>query len=228
MKKILTILFLSSICLVSIAEDKWHPTPSWPFVYSDFLPAVIHTYDGKILHVQANIHIGRHKLWYKSSKQENLEAKAGLIRDIRFNNNERYIEVNKKICLIVREDTIKNKVHRLLQSTEVDMPRYNEAVRDMKMAESSSNIDIAELNDLNLDMSVRESSEIAEQQPLPLQEVYYIQIDKNTFEATESNILKNLSGKEERNAYRAYTRKAEVLTGNFNSMLDVYTTFFLK
>ena len=108
------------------------------------------------------------------------------------------------------------------------MPRYNEAVRDMKMAESSSSFDIAGLNDLNLDMSVRESSEIAEQQPLPLQEIYYIQIDNNTFEATESNILKNLSGKEERNAYRAYTRKAEVLTGNFNSMLDVYTTFFLK
>ena len=228
MKKILTILFLSTICLASIAEDKWHPIPSWPFVYSDFLPAVIHTHDGKALQVQANIHIGRHKLWYKSSKQENLEAKAGLIRDIRFSNNERYIEVNKKICLIVREDTIKNKVHRLLQSTEVDMPRYNEAVRDMKMAESSSSFDIAGLNDLNLDMSVRESSEIAEQQPLPLQEVYYIQIDNNTFEATESNILKNLSGKEERNAYRAYTRKAEVLTGNVNSMLDVYTTFFLK
>ena len=168
MKKILTILFLSTISLASIAEDKWHPIPSWPFVYYDFLPAVIHTHDGKALQVQANIHIGRHKLWYKSSKQENLEAKAGLIRDIRFSNNERYIEVNKKICLIVREDTIKNKVHRLLQSTEVDMPRYDEAVRDMKMAESSSNLDIAGLNDLNLDMSVRESSEIAEQQPLPL------------------------------------------------------------
>lgn len=228
MKKILTILFLSTICLASVAEDKWSPIPSWPFVYQEFLPAIIHTQKGKTLSVQANIHIGRHKLWYKSTKQENLEAKSGLIRDIRINNIDRYIEVDNKICLIIREDTIKNKIHRLLQSTEVDMPRYNEMVRTMKMAESSSNIDIAGLNELNLDMSVRESSELAEQKPLPIQYVFYIQKDKDTFEATESNILKNLSDKEERNAYRAYTRKAEVLTGNLNSMFDVYTTFFLK
>jgi len=83
------------------------------------------------------------------------------------------------------------------------------------------------LNDLNLDVAVRESSNISEQEPLPIKNVFFIQIGDETFEATESNILQHLD-KEERKVYKAYTRKAEIITSDMNSMLDVFTTFFLR
>ncbi len=225
-KSLYTLLFLF-LSLSTMADDTWQPVPAWPFVYQDFTQAVIHTTKGKTVNAKANIHIGRHYLWY-SSNGKNLEAKKGTIKDIIFTNGNRYIDVKGKICRIVSEDTVSGKQYRLLHSQEVDTRRYNEIVRNHKSAESSSTLDIAGLNDMNLDMSVRESASIYEQEPLPIKDVFYIQIGNDTFEANESNIMKHLEGKEERKAYKAYTRKAEIMMGNMSSLIDVYTTFFVK
>lgn len=212
--------------LSASADDKWQPVPSWPFIYSDFQSAVIKTVKGKTVNAKANIHIGHHYLWYES-KGKNLEAKKGTVKEVIFPNGKHHIAVGDKICLVIKEDTIKGKLHRLLYSEEVDMPRYNDIIRNNKAAESSSTIDFMGLNDLNLDVAVRESSNISEQEPLPIKNVFFIQIGDETFEATESNILQHLD-KEERKVYKAYTRKAEIITSDMNSMLDVFTTFFLR
>lgn len=225
-KHILTLTLLILCMLSASADDKWQPVPSWPFIYSDFQSAVIKTVKGKTVNAKANIHIGHHYLWYES-KGKNLEAKKGTVKEVIFPNGKHYIAVGDKICLVIKEDTIKGKLHRLLYSEEVDMPRYNDIVRNNKAAESSSTIDFMGLNDLNLDVAVRESSNISEQEPLPIKNVFFIQIGDETFEATESNILQHLD-KEERKVYKAYTRKAEIITSDMNSMLDVFTTFFLR
>lgn len=57
---------------------------------------------------------------------------------------------------------------------------------------------------------------------------FYMLYNDETFEVTEGNILKHLGSKEERNAYRAFTRKAEVLYGSKTSMMTVWNTFFVK
>lgn len=225
-KHILTLTLLILCMLSASADDKWQPVPSWPFIYSDFQSAVIKTVKGTTVNAKANIHIGHHYLWYES-KGKNLEAKKGTVKEVIFPNGKHHIAVGDKICLVVKEDTIKGKLHRLLYSEEVDMPRYNDIVRNNKAAESSSTIDFIGLNDLNLDVAVRESSYISEQEPLPIKNVFFIQIGDETFEATESNILQHLD-KEERKVYKAYTRKAEIITSDMNSMLDVFTTFFLR
>ena len=227
MRKHILTLTLFILCMLSAsADDKWQPVPSWPFIYSDFQSAVIKTVKGTTVNAKANIHIGHHYLWYES-KGKNLEAKKGTVKEVIFPNSKHYIAVRDKICLVIKEDTIKGKLHRLLYSEEVDMPRYNDIVRNNKAAESSSTIDFMGLNDLNLDVAVRESSNISEQEPLPIKNVFFIQIGDETFEATESNILQHLD-KEERKVYKAYTRKAEIITSDMNSMLDVFTTFFLR
>ena len=225
-KHILTLTLLILCMLSASADDKWQPVPSWPFIYSDFQSAVIKTVKGTTVNAKANIHIGHHYLWYES-KGKNLEAKKGTVKEVIFPNGKHYIAVRDKICLVIKEDTIKGKLHRLLYSEEVDMPRYNDIVRNNKAAESSSTIDFIGLNNLNLDVAVRESSNISEQEPLPIKNVFFIQIGDETFEATESNILQHLD-KEERKVYKAYTRKAEIITSDMNSMLDVFTTFFLR
>lgn len=227
MRKHILTLTLFILCMLSAsADDKWQPVPSWPFIYSDFQSAVIKTVKGTTVNAKANIHIGHHYLWYES-KGKNLEAKKGTVKEVIFPNGKHHIAVGDKICLVIKEDTIKGKLHRLLYSEEVDMPRYNDIVRNNKAAESSSTIDFMGLNDLNLDVAVRESSNISEQEPLPIKNVFFIQIGDETFEATESNILQHLD-KEERKVYKAYTRKAEIITSDMNSMLDVFTTFFLR
>lgn len=225
-KHILTLTLLILCMLSASADDKWKPVPSWPFIYSDFQSAVIKTVKGTTVNAKANIHIGHHYLWYES-KGKNLEAKKGTVKEVIFPNGKHHIAVGDKICLVIKEDTIKGKLHRLLYSEEVDMPRYNDIVRNNKAAESSSTIDFMGLNNLNLDVAVRESSNISEQEPLPIKNVFFIQIGDETFEATESNILQHLD-KEERKVYKAYTRKAEIITSDMNSMLDVFTTFFLR
>lgn len=225
-KHILTLTLLILCMLSASADDKWQPVPSWPFIYSDFQSAVIKTAKGTTVNAKANIHIGHHYLWYES-KGKNLEAKKGTVKEVIFPNGKHHIAVGDKICLVIKEDTIKGKLHRLLYSEEVDMPRYNDIVRNNKAAESSSTIDFIGLNNLNLDVAVRESSNISEQEPLPIKNVFFIQIGDETFEATESNILQHLD-KEERKVYKAYTRKAEIITSDINSMLDVFTTFFLR
>lgn len=222
----LLIFVLMTLTSARADDSSWQPIPAWPFIYSDFIPAVIHTNSGKTVNAKANIHIGHHYLWY-TSNGKNLEAKKGTVKEVVFSDGKKYIVTSGKLCRIISEDDVKGEKYRLLYSIEVDMPRYNEIVRNQKAAEGSSTLDIMGLNDMNLDMSVRESANIAEQEPLPIKDVFYFQIGKETFEATESNILKHLD-KEERKAYRAYTRRAEIITGNINSMIDVYTTFFLK
>ena len=233
MKKILTILVLLVLATrLAWCQDKtdnsWLPTPSWPFIYNDFEHCIVHTMDGKTLNVTGNIHIYNNYLWYKSATGKYLLAKEGTVKDVLFKDGSKYIEHHDKLLKVLSEDTVGDKKYKLLQLFELDKVQYDEDVRNKRVAERSSMIDIAGLNAMNLDMSVRESANISEQEPLPTKNIFYIQMNDDVFEATESNITKHLANKEERTAYRAYTRKAEIITGDLRSAINIYTTFFLK
>lgn len=227
MKIFIHILLALFPVLSAMAENSWTPTPAWPFVLAEFQESVIHTASGKTVKAKANIHVGSLCLWYISNGK-NLEAKKGIVDKVVFADGTKYIEAYGKLCKVIREDSINGKIHRLLCSTEVEQSQYEEMVRNQRAAERSSMLDIAGLNNMNLDMSVRGSASNADQEPLPIENRFYIQLGNDTFEAVESKILKHLKDNEERKAYRAYTRKAEIITGNLSSMLDVYTTFFTK
>ena len=67
-----------------------------------------------------------------------------------------------------------------------------------------------------------------EQEPLPITNKFYMLYNDETFEATESNILKHLTTRQERNTYRGFTRSAEIMYGSKQSMLTVWKTFFVK
>lgn len=233
MKKFFTIFIMFAIFLQTTwgkneSNTSWLPTPSWPFVYNEFKTCLVHTTNGKTLNVSGNIHIGNHYLCYKNATGKTMLAKHGTIKDLVFADGAKYLEHNNKLLKIISEDTVNNQTLKLLQSFEIDKQQYNELMRNKKSAEQSSLLDIAGLNDMNLDLSIRESADIVEQEPLPTTNIFYIMIGNDIFEARESNILKHLANKEERNAYRAYTRKAEIITGDLNSIINIYTTFFVK
>lgn len=228
MKKYLVILLLSVINTMMYAEDNWQPIKSIPFIYQEFMSAKVYTADGKTLNVFANIHVAHSSLWYKSNFGQNKEAGTGMAKEVVFADGSRYLDEDGRLCLVIREDTIKGEIHRLLCSKEINMQAYSENVLRKRMAEGSSLLDIQGLNDMNIDVSVRESTVLEDEEALPLTERYYIHLGKESFEATESKILRHLADKEERNAYRSYTRNAEIITGSRQSMLDVYTTFFMK
>lgn len=231
MKKILTILLLLATCTAwceTQGEDSWRPTPSWPFIYKDFERCLVHTNNGKTLNVAGNIHIDSNYLCYKNASGKIMVAKKGTVRDLHFNDGSNYIEHQGKLLKVLSEDTVNNKKCKLLQSFELNRRQYEEDTRNRRAAEGSSMLDIAGLNDMNLDLSVRESANISEQEPLPTKNIFYIQINDDIFEATESKILKHLTSKEERTAYKAYTRKAEIITGDLQSAINIYTTFFVK
>lgn len=233
MKRILSTLITLVISLhIAWGEgsttESWAPTPSWPFVYAEFQKCIVHTNSGKTINVIGNIHIGNHYLWYQSSNGKTLQAKKGTVKDLCFADASKYIEHEGKLLKIISEDTVNAKVFKLMQSFEVDRLQYNEIFQNKRKAENCSLLDISGLNEINLDVSVRESSNLIEQDPLPTKNIFYIMAGDDIFEARESNILKHLANKEERTAYRAYTRKAEIITGDINSIINIYTTFFVK
>ena len=129
---------------------------------------------------------------------------------------------------MIRQDTIDGKICAVYHDVSIDMQRYNEMVNS-NMGSIADGIDIAgmDFTDYTLRVATNNGADIVDQQPLPTQDRYYINYKGDTFEVTEGNILKHL-GKDERSAYRAFSRKAEVITSSIYSVMDVYTTFFLK
>lgn len=231
MKK--TIFFLLTSLLLSLPlsaqEDKeeWEPIAVWPFMYKDFSNAVITTVTKVVVKSKANIHVGNHYLWYINSAQQKVIAKEGTIAEVRFSNGDSYLPIGNKLCRVIRTDTINGKVCHVLRSDEVDKERFNELTNINRMTMMSFGSGNATLENMYTGVAEHEGAKDIDKQPLPMNTYFYMQYNGDTFQVTESNVLKHLD-KIERAAYRAYTRRAEILYANESSILNIWDTFFKK
>lgn len=231
MTRLLLILTLQLLAMTSMAADnEWQPVPSWPFIYQKFQKAIIYTTTDKKITADANVHIKQGQLWFVSSKDKNtkLQAATNIIRKVVFADGNTFMPIENRLCAVVREDTVASQISRLYHDVRVDMDRYNE-MAESNMGAIAEGIDLPGMDfaDFTIDVANRNSAEIIDGQPLPIKEKFYITYHGDTFEFSEGAVLKHLK-KEERAAYRSYTRKAEVISSNIDSAMDVYTTFFLK
>lgn len=63
MKKMITALVLMCTTLIGFA-DKYTPTEGWPYLYSDFVPAIVYYKDGKCESANINVHLLSNKLHF--------------------------------------------------------------------------------------------------------------------------------------------------------------------
>lgn len=223
-----TFLLLLVLLPVSAQDVRWQPVSSWPFVYQQFQNAIIYTGpDNKMLRAQANIHVSNRMLWYDSYGKK-LQAKEGIVNKVVFPDSIAYYNVKGRLCSVLAEDTVNGKLCRLYVAEMVDKPRYDELVRINRQS-TMMIADIAPaFQDLASGVADNEGIRNVEQEPLPMLNKFYMLYNDELFEVNEGNILKHLGSREERNAYRAFTRKAEIMYGSKKSMLTVWSTFFVK
>lgn len=227
MKPILT-FFLSLLLLVSMpvsAQKTWQPTGVWPFVHKSFMNATIYTGLFRVAKTQtrANIHVGKHSLWY-IDKDTLLEAMPGQIIRVEFANGDKYVPVPKTDMLarIVRQDTINGKVARLLCVASVDTRTLDAKYQSVQNLNTMS-------TNFSFAGQIGESGDNndIEEQPLPMEDMFYFQVNGETFLNTEKNILNHIDQKR-RKEYMNFTRKEEIISHLESSMLKVWNEFFLK
>ena len=138
------------------------------------------------------------------------------------------INVENKMCKVVREDTVNGKIMRLYNCSYIDMDDFNKKYQMTHMGTVESSVLGAGFSDFTASVANNNALTREDMEPLQLKHTFYILKNGETFEARESEILSHLDGKEERKTYRGFTRSAEILYGSEKSMLNVYKTFFLK
>lgn len=207
-------------------KNEWEPTAEWPFAYKEFSDAVIHLTSLQLVKTKVNIHVGNHYAWYENGGKR-LEVKRGLITKVVFANGDVYYPIGDRLCQVIQEDTVNGNLTRLYMSHELDRPAFEEAAKRNNQS-TMSLMDVPSfISSAANRVADNEGAIIFEQEPLPMRDKFFILYNGKVFEATESNILKNLS-KEERTAYLNYTRRAEILSTNRKSMENVWVTFFDK
>jgi len=229
MKKMVCTLVSLCFSIVTMAQnDDWQPVSRWPFVYEHFKSATISlTSGGKDLRVMANIHVGNNALWYESMGKR-LQANSSTINTVTFVGGAKYYNVEGKMCRLLSEDSIAGKIGRLYLVEQVDKHTYDEMVKINRQS-SMMVTDISPVfQNVASGVADNEGVRNIEEEPLPMQNKFYMLYNDEIFEVTEGNILKHLGSKEERNAYRAFTRKAEIRYGNVESVQTVWNTFFVK
>lgn len=229
MKRVLiyTLLFLSHLCL---SAQGWEPIGTWPFEYKTFRVATVYSgfYSVKKTEVPCNIHLGKQTLWF-SRNDTLMEAVKGSIIKVEFQNGDTYIPVADGECFarIIRQDTLRGKVARVLRVRAVDQNAVDKRAVDImnntqNLQQTSLNLGSwgSQLSDANA--AVKE-----EELPVPLRYSYYFQYNGEIFEAKEKQILSHINPARKKE-YRVYTRRAEVISSNEKSILGVWKDFFLK
>ncbi|MDO4172659.1 MAG: hypothetical protein Q4E63_03235 [Prevotellaceae bacterium] len=227
MKNIVCTLLMTMASLyVQAQQSEWYPIATWPFVYELFQDATIYSGINKIK-AKANIHVGKMSLWYESHGKR-LEAKQGTVNKVTFSNGMTYYNINNKLCSVISEDTINGKLCRLYMAEQLDKPQYDEMVRINRQSTMNMLDFSPALTTIATGVADNEGIRDVEQEPLPLQNKFYMLYNDETFEVNESNILKQMHSREERNAYRAFVRSAEIIYSSKKSILTVWKTFFVK
>lgn len=233
MKQYLLMLALS-LCTLSIAAadddaEEYTPIDEWPFAYRDFSQATIYVgATNKRVRAKANIHLRNSNLWFISGKDNTtkLEAQAGTINRVEFTNGDVFIPVEGQLVKIIRQDTINGSPRALYARQEINMDEFKQisASRNQGVLNGAG----LGLENFSIEVATSISGSSPNAIPLPIRDVFYFKVGKDTFRFLEGNVLKHIDSKEERAAYRAYTRKAEIIYSNLSSAKNVYTTFFLK
>lgn len=217
--------FVLTLPLCAQSNDDWEPTGVWPFINRQFRTATVYTglFNRTKTVVPCNIHVGKQALWY-SQNDTLMEAIPGSVLKVEFPNGDTYIPVGSEQTFgrIVREDSIGGKVARVicvraLNQRELDQRYVDYLNKTQNVLQGSSLSAIAD----------SEGGKILEEEPLPLTNVFYFQVNSEIFQATPKNILAHIP-QERRKEYRVYTRTAEVISTNESSMLKVWENFFLK
>ena len=226
MRHIIYILvFAMALPLFAQNSKDWEPTGNWPFVNQKFRTATVYTglFNRTKTIVPCNIHVGKQTLWY-SQNDTLMEAFPGSVLRVEFPNGDTYIPVGSQQTFgrIVREDSIDGKVARVicvraLNQKELDQRYVDYLNKTQNVLQGSSLSAIAD----------SEGGKILEEEPLPLTNVFYFQVNSEIFQATPKNILSHIP-QQRKKEYRIYTRTAEIISTNESSMLKVWENFFLK
>lgn len=232
MKKYLLLLALT-ICAITLSaadnKDSYTPLDEWPFQYREFTQATIFVGPtNKRVKAKANIHLRNSNLWFISAKDNTtkLEAQPGTVNRVEFSNGEVFVSAEGQLVKIIREDTINGSPRAIYQRQEINMEEFKSIYASRHQGALNGAGAFLENFSIDVATSINGSSENAI--PLPLHDVFYFKIGDDVFRFLEGNVLKHIDSKQERAAYRAFTRKAEVIYGNLSSAQDVYTTFFMK
>lgn len=230
MKRYLLILFAALFSLNIMADNNdYQPIDEWPFVFEEFKKAKIFTVTGKApIQAKANIHLRNSQLWFVSSKDNKtkLEAQPGTIKRVEFSDGETFIDIEGRLCKILRQDTINGKPRALYCRQDIDMEELNRTAASKNMGALNGSGTF--LENYSIDVATTNAGLSPNATILPLVNVFFIGVDGDIFRFNESSVMKHLSGKEERNTYRSYQRNAEIIYRNLSSAVNVYTTFFLK
>lgn len=224
-------LFVLLATISGKAQDEFTPIATWPFLYKDFTNSKIYVGENnKVVSARANIHVKDNQLWFVSGKDNKtlLEAKSGTVNKVVMSNGDTYYAVNGKMAKVIREDSVAGKLYRVFQVVRLDKKSY-----DAMVAQSHQGIVDASIlgsGFSNFTSSVADNNALidSEREPLPTVNAFFFLINGETFEVKESQILEHLESKEERRAFRSFVRSAEILFSSQKSVMDIYTTFFLK
>lgn len=229
MYRVLTLLLiLVSSFSSAFAQDDWEPTGVWPFVNKKFQVATIYSGFFRVQKTQApcNIHVGKQTLWY-SQNDTLMEALQGSILRVEFPDGTTYVPIGDDVfARIVRQDTINGKLGRLLcvrtvNRAELDKRALDHLNMTQNLLQGGMFSSLASsLADVNSGVDI-------EQQPLPMQNTFYFQLNGELIPATTKQILAHINP-QRKQEYRIFTRSAEIISTNESSMLKVWNEFFIK
>lgn len=203
-------------------EDRdWIPTGQWPFLNRRFLPATVVTgfVNKKKTVLPCNIHIGKHTLMYV--KDDTLmEADPTNVNYVEFKNGDKYQSIGNVFAKIIQEDSI----GKILMVRMVDAPRLRQNFDDIS---TMGSLTIGgDFGSISLDL-MSAYVHNPEEEPLPIIDKFFFNFKMEIFEVTNKNVLNHINPQRKRE-YRAFTRSAEIITGNESSVRKIWENFFLK
>lgn len=219
------VAFVLTLPLFAQSNDEWKPTGNWPFLNRQFRTATVYTglFNRSKTVVPCNIHVGKQTLWY-SQNDTLMEALSGSVLMVEFSNGDTYIPVGSRqtFGLVVRKDSIDGNVARVicvkeLNQRELDQRYVDYITKTQHVLQGSSFSALADTD----------GGRVLEEEPLPLNNVFYFQVNGEVFQATQKNILAHIP-EHRRKEYRIFTRTAEIISTNESSMLKVWENFFLQ
>ena len=229
MKRLLVLFVCGLSFVVSFAQNNkdWEPTGVWPFINKQFRTATVYTgiFRRTKTVVPCNIHVGNQTLWY-TQNDTLMEAIPGSVLYVEFPNGDKYMPVSSesRFGRIVREDSINGKVARVIcvrvvNQKELDQ-KYLDYINKTKNILQGATFNVS-------DIASADAGVVMEEQPLPMVNEFYFQVNGEVFQATPKNILAHINPKRKQE-YRNFTRSAEIISTNESSMLKVWQEFFLK
>ena len=106
MNKVIAALLLICASSVGVAKD-YTPTEGWPYLYNDFVPALVHYQDGKCESADVNVHLLSNKLHFTDGENIMLVRNAHHIDSVVCENGTTLLyKGNKYVELLARTQYI--------------------------------------------------------------------------------------------------------------------------